>query len=74
MEIVMKSFKNILKKIGRYFLYFVAILCSLIVVGIAAGITFYFCVEYSFKDINQQQIQECLKSGLSEEICKGRIY
>ena len=46
-----------------------AILCSLIVVGIAAGITFYFCVEYSFKDIKQQQIQECLKSGLNEENC-----
>ena len=65
-------------------------LCSLIVVGIAAGITFYFCVEYNFKDAdqqqiqecitsglseeNQQQIQECITSGLSEEICKGRVY
>ena len=74
MEIVMKSFKNILKKIGRYILYFVAVFCSLIVVGIAAGITFYFCVEYNFKDIDQQQIQECITSGLSEEICKGRVY
>ena len=70
----MKSFKIILKKIGRYILYFVAILCSLIVVGIAAGITFYFCVEYNSKDIDQQQIQECMKSGLSEEICKGRVF
>lgn len=74
MEIVMKSFKNILKKIGRYILYFVAVFCSLIVVGIAAGITFYFCVEYNFKDADQQQIQECITSGLSEEICKGRVY
>ena len=43
-------------------------------VGIAAGITFYFCVEYNFKDADQQQIQECITSGLSEEICKGRVY
>ena len=71
MEIVMKSFKNIFKK---KLVDISCILCSLIVVGIAAGITFYFCVEYSFKDINQQQIQECMKSGLSEEICKGRVY
>ena len=74
MEIVMKSFKNILKKIGRYILYFVAVLCSLVVVGIVAGITFYFCVEYNSKDIDQRQIQECMESGLSEEICKGRVY
>ena len=51
-----------------------AILCSLIIIGIVAGVSFYFCVEYSSKDIDQQQIQKCIKSGLSEEICKGRVY
>ncbi len=70
----MKSFKNISKKIGKYVLYFMTILCSLIIIGIVAGVSFYFCVEYSSKDIDQQQIQECIKSGLSEEICKGRVY
>ena len=70
----MNSYKNILTKIGRYIGYTLLFFVSLLIIGIIAGLTYYGLVEYSYKDCDNQFIQGCISAGLSEEICKDKIY
>ena len=42
----MPLLKNILKKIGKYGLYTILFLCSLVIIGIVSGISFYLCADY----------------------------
>ena len=74
MEIVMNSYKNILKRIGKYFGYFVLFIFSLLCIGIVAGITYYKLTEDSYRDCGNQFIYGCMSAGLSEERCKSRLY
>jgi len=48
--------------------------CSLVIIGIVSGISFYLCADYSYRKQAQQQIKECIDSGFSEETCKNRIF
>jgi hypothetical protein len=43
-------------------------------VGVVAGITWYALIEHSYKDCDNQFINGCMSAGLSEEVCKGRVY
>ena len=70
----MNSYKNILKRIGKYIGYIIIFLCSLAIIGIVAGICFYLLTEHSYKTCDNQFIAGCMSAGLSEEVCKGRIY
>jgi len=70
----MSLFKDILKRIGKYMGYTILFLLSLIVIGIVAGITWYALTEHSYKDCDNQFIYGCMSAGLSEEVCKGRVY
>lgn len=73
MEIVMKLYKNMLKRIGKYLGYILLSLCSLIVIGIAGGLGFGYYVEYGNK-CNDQFIAGCMAAGLSEQSCKNRLF
>ncbi len=70
----MKSFKNIVKKIGQYLIKLILFILSLIIIGVVAGLTYYIAVEYHFRDKDTQFIQDCMAEGHSEEVCKGRVY
>ena len=70
----MNSYKSILIKIGRYIAYILLFFVSLLIIGVIAGLTCYGLMEHSYKDCDNQFIQGCMSAGLSEEICKGRIY
>ena len=65
---------DILKRIGKYIVYTVIFIFSLIIVGVVTGITWYALTEHSYKDCNNQFIQGCMSAGLSEEVCKGNVY
>lgn len=70
----MSLFKDILKKIGKYLCYFMLLFSFLVIIGMVAGVTFYALVEHSYKECDNQFIQGCMSAGLSEEVCKGRVY
>lgn len=70
----MNSYGDILKRIGKYIVYTVIFIVSLIIVGVVAGITWYALIEHSYKDCDNQFINGCMSAGLSEEVCKGRVY
>lgn len=70
----MNSFDDILKRIGKYIVYTVIFIVSLIIVGVVAGITWYALSEHRYKDCDNQFIYGCMSAGLSEEVCKDRIY
>ena len=73
MEIVMKLYKNMLKRIGKYLGYILLSLCSLIVIGIAGGLGFGYYVEYGNK-CTDQFIAGCMAAGLSEQSCKNILF
>ena len=74
MEIVMHSYKDILKRIGKYIGYVLLFICFSVFTGIVAGITWYALTEHSYKECDNQFIYGCMSAGLSEEVCKGRVY
>lgn len=70
----MSLLKSILKNIGKYLWHTLFFVVSLLTIGIVAGITFYLLTEHSYKDCNNQFVAGCMSAGLSEEVCKGRVY
>ena len=70
----MNLYDDILKRIGKYIVYTVIFIFSLIIVGVVAGITWYVLTEHSYKDCDNQFINGCMSAGLSEELCKVRVY
>ena len=70
----MNSSKGILKRIGKYIGYVLLFICFSVITGIVAGITWYALTEHSYKDCDNQFINGCMSAGLSEEVCKGRVY
>ena len=70
----MSLFKDISKRIGKYIGYTILFILSLIIIGVVAGITWYALTEHSYKDCDNQFINGCMSAGLSEEVCKGRVY
>lgn len=70
----MNSYDDISKRIGKYIGYTILFILSLIIVGVVAGITWYALIEHSYKDCDNQFINGCMSAGLSEEVCKGRVY
>lgn len=71
MEIVMKSCKDILKRICKYAVYSVLIVLSLIVIHIMAWLFIYTFLD---KDCDGQFIAGCMSAGLSEDVCKSKLY
>ncbi len=71
MEIAMNSYKNILKRICKYVGYIILFLCSSVIIGIVAGISFYVFVD---KDCDSQFVQGCMATGMSEQSCKDMLY
>ena len=69
--IVMSSYKDILKRIGKYVGYAVLFLCSLIIIGIVAG---FFIYAFLDKDCDKQFIAGCMFAGLSKEVCQDKLY
>ena len=74
MRIVMNSYDDISKRIGKYMGYTILFITSLIIIGIVAGITWYSLTEYSYKYCDKQFINGCMSAGLSEEVCEDRVY
>ena len=72
--IAMNSYKSILISIGKYIWYTLLFFFSLFVIGVIAGLTYYKLLEYNNEDYDTGFIQGCMSAGLSEEICKGRVY
>ncbi len=70
----MSSYDDISKRIGKYIGYTILFILSLIIIGVVAGITWYALTEHSYKDCDNQFINGCMSAGLSEEVCKGRVY
>lgn len=70
----MNSSKDILKRIGKHIRYVLFFICFSVITGLVAGITWYALTEHSYKDCDNQFINGCMSAGLSEEVCKGRIY
>ena len=62
-----------LKRIDKYLGYILLLLFSLIVIGIAGGLSFGYYVEYGNK-CNDQFITGCMAAGLSEQSCKNRLF
>ena len=71
MEIVMNSYKDILKRIGKYIAYVLLFLCSLVIIRIVAGFFIYVFLD---KDCDAQFISGCTSTGVSEEVCKAKLY
>ena len=67
----MNSYKDILKKGGKYIGYTLLLFCALFIIGIITGLFIYIFLD---KDCDNQFIQGCISAGLSEETCKGKIY
>jgi len=65
---------DILKRIGKYIRYVLLFICFSVITGVVVGITFYVLMEHSYKECDNQFIQGCMSAGLSEEVCKGRVY
>ena len=70
----MSTCKSIFKNVGKYAGYAILFLCSLVVIGVVAGATWYMLSEHGCKDCDNQFIYGCMSAGLSEEVCKGRVY
>ena len=70
----MNSYDDILKRIGIHIRYVLFFICFSVITGLVAGITWYALIEHSYKDCDNQFINGCMSAGLSEEVCKGRIY
>ena len=70
----MNSYNDISKRIGKYVGYTILFIISLIIIGVVAGITWYALIEHSYKDCDNQFINGCMSAGLSEEVCKSRVY
>ena len=70
----MHSYKNILKNIGKIIKKIFLYLFSLIIVGIIAGISFFFMVEQSNKPCDERFIHGCMAAGMSEQSCKDKLY
>ena len=67
----MNSYKDILKKGGKYIVYTLLLFCALFIIGIIAGLFIYIFLD---KDCDNQFIHGCMSAGMSEEICKDKIY
>lgn len=70
----MFSFKNTLRKSGKYLMYAILYFLSLSVIGMAAGISFFLAAEHSYKIETTDIIKDCIAQGASEQICKDRVY
>ena len=67
----MNSYRDILKKGGKCIGYTILFFCSLLIIGIIAGLFIYIFLD---KDCDNQFIQGCMSAGLSEEVCKSKVY
>ena len=74
MMIAMSSYKDTLKRIGKYIGYVLIFICCSVITGVVAGTTWYVLTEHSYKECDNQFIYGCMSAGLSEEVCKGRVY
>ena len=70
----MSLYKDILKKICKIIWKIFIYIFSLVVIGIIAGISFFLMMERSNKPCDERFIHGCMATGLSEEICKDRLY
>lgn len=70
-EIVMSTCKSILRKSFKYILYVLLYIFSLIVISIVSGLFIYVFLD---KDCDYQFIKGCMSAGLSEEVCKSKMY
>ena len=67
----MSTCKSILRKSFKYILYVLLYIFSLIVISIVSGLFIYVFLD---KDCDYQFIKGCMSAGLSEEVCKSKIY
>lgn len=63
--------KGILKKIYKYIVCILLIACSFVVIRVLPGFFYYVFLD---KDCDYQYVRGCMSAGLSEEICKSKIY
>ncbi len=63
--------KDISKKICKYIVYILLIVCSLVIIRILSGFFYYVFLD---KDCDYQYVRGCISAGLSEEVCKSEIY
>lgn len=70
----MHSYKDTLKNIGKIVKKIFLYLFSLIIIGIVAGISFFFVAEQSNKPCDEQFIHGCMAAGMSEQACKDKLY
>lgn len=55
-------------------MYAILYFLSLSVIGMAAGISFFLAAEHSYKIETTDIIKDCIAQGVSEQICKDRVY